>query len=129
MHIVLQIFTSEPKRVSCVDNLDHKMRAFDDTPELTPNFQIAFEGGEEESIFFLQNGKPTSPFEESVLLLPVELGGGHTLLPWRTAGHTEALFVLEMLLDGFLLFLVGEQIWVFGLATGSLLNDLDVSPL
>ena len=71
--------------------------------------------------------KSSSPFQESILLLPVQLCSSHRFRPWWSPGNTQALLILAMFPKSALLLFFREEVWIVLCSSSS--NDLDVSPL
>jgi hypothetical protein len=54
---------------------------------LAPYFEIAFKGGEEEIVGFLEAGETSSPVEECVAFGTFEFDGGGFWGPGRSSGN------------------------------------------
>lgn len=101
-HIGFEIFTAESQRIACVDNLDEKMGAFENTPQLAPHFEIAFEWCKQEPCCFLYSmhmsvrmmvvrenllRQASPPEEERIAFLSLKLRRRHFACPWWSASQ------------------------------------------
>jgi hypothetical protein len=55
--VLLEVTTAETLGVACVHNLNDEMRPLEDSPELTPNLEVALEGGEKKVVCVGQSDK------------------------------------------------------------------------